>query len=152
MTTNLTPDEFERFFHSVIQSIPMTPLYQEIGAIIDSSVQKNFRVGGRFNYDNNLQPTGGTFKWVKSKRAEKQGGQTLLDDGHLSSSITYQADETGVRVGTNKVYGAIHQFGGFAGKGKKLYITARPYLVVQQEDYVEIQAAIERYYAKFFRA
>lgn len=152
MTTALTQDEFERFFHSIIQSIPMAPLYQEIGEIIDSSVQRNFQLGGRFNYDNDLKPIGGALKWVQSMRAKEQNGKTLLDSSQLASSITYQADERGVTVGINKVYGAIHQFGGFAGKGKKIYITARPYLVIQAEDYVEIQQAVERYYARFFKS
>ena len=32
--------------------------------------------------------------------------------GHLAGSLRYQADDSSVRIGTNRIYGAIHQFGG----------------------------------------
>jgi len=48
-----------------------------------------------------------------NKAAHGYGGQNILTmRGHLRDSIRYQADERGVRIGTNRIYGAIHQFGG----------------------------------------
>ena len=74
-------------------------------------------------------------------------GKILLDTGHLRGSITYKASRTGVRVGTNVVYGRIHQLGGKAGRGKKVKIPARPYLVVHDADRRYIGTAITQYIA-----
>lgn len=46
------------------------------------------------------------------KKGLKEGGQTLSQTGHLSSSITHRSTPQGVEVGTNSKYSAIHQFGG----------------------------------------
>lgn len=39
-------------------------------------------------------------------------GQPLQDTGRLRNSITYELRPGGVRVGTNVIYSAIHNFGG----------------------------------------
>ena len=51
-------------------------------------------------------------KWKASKRALKTGGQTLRLKGHLLGSMSYRANNSGAEWGSNKVYAAIHQFGG----------------------------------------
>lgn len=50
--------------------------------------------------------------WKKSRRAEKAGGQTLVDKGRLRDSVTYEATGREVEIGSNVIYAAIHQFGG----------------------------------------
>lgn len=50
--------------------------------------------------------------WKKSWRAKKEGGVTLTDSARLRDSITSVASGDELRVGTNVLYGAIHQFGG----------------------------------------
>jgi phage virion morphogenesis protein len=52
----------------------------------------------------------------------------LVDRGHLRDSVIYRATKDHVAIGTNKIQGAIHQFGGMAGRGRKVKIPARPYL------------------------
>ncbi len=47
-----------------------------------------------------------------SKRLQGLSPKILRARGHLADTIRYQADEGGVRIGTNRMYGAIHQFGG----------------------------------------
>ena len=79
----------------------LTPAMKEVGEIVKTSVTKNFEVGGR--------PP-----WQKSKRAIKQGGQTLVDTGKLKNSQTYRAFNDRVEIGTHKPYAAVHQFG-FSG-------------------------------------
>lgn len=72
--------------------------------------------------------------------------KVLIKEGHLMDSINYQASNTGVEVGTNRVYAAIHQFGGPAGrKNKRVKIPARPFLVIQDEDMTEIKRVLERH-------
>ncbi len=112
------------------------PAFNLIGQIVRNSIIKNFMEGGR--------PT----KWKLSKRAIKQSGQTLLHTGRLRDSINSKAFANRAEVGTNVIYAAIHQFGGKAGRGKKVTIPARPFLMVQDEDWTEIKAALTAYLLK----
>lgn len=108
----------------------LTPVMRTIGQIIRSSVIKNFEEGGRPK------------KWQPSQRALMAGGLTLVDSGRLKNSINAKASSDRVEIGTNVIYGAIHQLGGKAGRGKKVSIPARPFLAVQTEDWTEIKKAI----------
>ena len=49
---------------------------------------------------------------VAAKAARGHSPAILRARGHLADTIRYQADEGGVRIGTNRIYGAIHQLGG----------------------------------------
>jgi phage virion morphogenesis protein len=84
-------------------------------------------------------------KWDTSLRAEAEGGVTLTDNAVLKNSIGYEATRKMVAVGTNVVYGAIHQLGGMAGRGKKVELPARPYLGLDDDDRAEVQATIEEF-------
>ena len=74
------------------------PLMRKIAGIMHDEVEQNFEAEGR--------P-----KWKKSISAAKRGGKTLQDTGQLASSINERATDDEAVVGTNKVYGAAHQFG-----------------------------------------
>ena len=63
--------------------------------------------------------------------------------GELASSITSCYDYESAIVGSNKVYAAIHQFGGNAGRDKKVQIPARPYLGLTN---VEFNIVIQQTY------
>lgn len=108
----------------------LTPAMRIIGQIVRNSVIKSFMEGGRPQ------------KWRPSKRAMKEGGKTLVDKAILQNSIKPKAFPDRAEIGTNVVYAAIHQFGGKAGRGHKVNIPARPYLMVQDEDWTEIKAAL----------
>lgn len=51
-------------------------------------------------------------KWVESLRKQLHGGKTLTRDGHLGDSITSESSDGEARWGSNRIYAAIHQFGG----------------------------------------
>jgi phage virion morphogenesis protein len=108
------------------------PLMREIAEIMHDAVMENFEQEGR--------P-----KWKPSKRAQKQGGQTLQDTGSLAASISSRHDNNSAQVGTNKKYAAIHQFGGKAGRGTKVTIPARPFLKLTDSDLEEIKEAVKEY-------
>lgn len=55
-------------------------------------------------------------------------GKMLQRSGQLAASIQTEHGRDYAQIGTAKVYGAIHQFGGQAGRGRKVTIPARPYL------------------------
>lgn len=101
-----------------------------IGQIVRSSVVRNFQEGGRPR------------KWEPSRRALRDRGETLVDTGRLRTSIHSKAYADRAEVGTDVIYAAIHQLGGKAGRGRKVSIPARPYLMVQDEDWTEIKSVL----------
>ncbi len=74
--------------------------------------------------------------WLKSARALAEGGKTLTDTGRLRGSIAHTVTDGGraVEVGSNVVYAAIHQFGGRAGRDRRVTLPARPYLGIDERD------------------
>ena len=114
---------------------------EEIGEMLVSSTQQRF--------EDQRGPDGKP--WKPSKRAEQEGGQTLVDTAGMKNSIGYEASPTAVAVGTNKIYGAIHQKGGQAGRGRKVTIPARPFLGITGEDTKAAQEIIQDHLAGAIR-
>lgn len=112
----------------------LTPVMQTIGEIIMEQTDTAFETG--------VAPDGTA--WPASGRALATGGQTLIDTAVLRNSITVQATENQVEVGTNVLYAAIHQLGGKAGRGKKAIIPSRPFLPDQDSlDWLEVKATLQ---------
>ena len=84
--------------------------------------------------------------WLKSARALAEGGKTLTDTGRLRGSIAHTVTEGGraVEVGSHALYAAIHQFGGRAGRGRKVRLPARPYLGIDERDRANILRIVVR--------
>ena len=73
--------------------------------------------------------------WSEDYAITRHGGQSLLiDQGYLQDSIQNISDGANARVGAHMAYGAIHQEGGQAGRGKKTTIPARPYPGLSEHD------------------
>lgn len=68
-----------------------------------------------------------------ARRRGKDGHRILQDTGLLASSITWASGRDWAEVGAGRIYAAIHQFGGQAGRGKKTTITARAYLPFNEQ-------------------
>ena len=115
------------------------PAMEIIGETGVVSVQRNFEKGGR--------PTG----WeplAEATRARKKGGSTLVGKGHaggLLGSIHYEAEDNVVYIGTDKIYAAIHNFGGMAGRGNKVKITQREFMLLQEEDVSSINELLSEF-------
>lgn len=102
-------------------------MWNEIGELVVSSVQRNFHQSGR--------PT----KWKRVQRRRKRGGnKPLVDTGRLANSITYESSPHGVDVGTNVVYAATHNF----GRGP---IPQREFLLLQRSDERGILKIVDEY-------
>ena len=112
------------------------PAMKIIGGIVRTSIWRNFEKEGR---PTKWKPL--SLKTLKQKKGTKilqeQGGASGLKD-----SIDYKAFNDRVVIFAGKVYAAIHHFGGKAGRGRKVTIPARPYMMVQDEDWVEMKAAL----------
>lgn len=118
----------------------LRPLMKNIAGIMADSTEENFKEEGR--------P-----KWkdlsAKTKTARKKTGhypgRILQVSGQLAMSIATQYDNESAIIGSNKVYAAIHQLGGLAGKNKSVTIPARPYLVVTDDDFEDILSQTQKY-------
>ncbi|MBR0962250.1 phage virion morphogenesis protein [Bradyrhizobium japonicum] len=83
-----------------------TAVYESIGLALAKSTHHR--------WDQGITPSGSP--WPKSLRVIKHGGKTLMLSARLYRSIATNASRTGVEIGTNVVYAAIHQFGGVVNK------------------------------------
>lgn len=106
------------------------PLMRSIAGTMESAVLQNFDVGGR--------P-----KWLGLKYRQ---GTPLVDTENLMNSITSYYDNDSAEVGTNEPYAAIHQFGGKAGRRRKVDIPARPFLVLTPQDEDDILEDVQAYF------
>ena len=81
-------------------------------------------------------------RYARRKRYNKDTVLTLR--GYLRSYIHYQVmGADAVEVGSNQKYAAIHQFGGMAGRGKKVEIPARPFLPITADGKLQPEASEE---------
>jgi phage virion morphogenesis protein len=96
------------------------------GVHMMGSIRRNFKVGGRPKKWAPLKPATLKAKAPKTK--------ILIDSARLMGSVTFKESRDRLDVGTNLIYGPIHQFGGQAGRGLATTIQARPYMVFQESD------------------
>ena len=146
----------------------LTPAMKVIGQIVRTSVVRNFEVGGRPKWKP-LSPV--TLALRRGTKVLYRQGMA----GGLMGSIHAKHYKNRAVIGTNKIYAAVHQFGAKKGSfgqftanikahmrkmGSKQVqvrahtrsvklpwgdIPARPYLMVQDEDWVEIREALGDY-------
>lgn len=134
-----------------------SPVMAQIAGVMHDAVEENFAQQGR--------PKWLGLKAPVSKR--RVGGMILQDSGQLAASIVEDSDATSASVGTNKIYAAIHQFGGqtrphvilprnkkalaFGGRVVKKVnhpgskIPARPFLSLTSEDEDRILGKVDAY-------
>lgn len=117
------------------------PVMQAIGTGLVGHIQKRLGDGSLAGRWAPLNP---------AYRAGKKNKNMLVESGSLRGSISEQAGQDYVKIGTNKIYAAIHQFGGTIrpkdapalffkmGSGfvraKSVTIPARPFLTIEDED------------------
>ena len=130
----------------------LTPALKNIGDHVAQSTKKRIAEG--------VSPDGKPFAPLNPLYAETKKGAGILrgESGDLASIVWQLAGDDTVEIGNNVIYGAIHQFGGvikaknapamiFSMGGehfavKSVFIPARPYLGVSQEDEAEIIAIV----------
>jgi phage virion morphogenesis protein len=108
-----------------------------IGGLVESQTRERFTT--RIAPDGTAWPA-----WSERYAASRRKGHSLLvADGHLRDSIMWEMDGDELRIGSNLVYAAIHQFGGEAGMAPgPAAIPARAYLGVSEADIAEIDAEL----------
>lgn len=118
----------------------LRPLMKNIAGIMADSTEENFKEEGRPKWKDLSDKTK-----TARKKTGHYPGQILQVSGQLALSVTTQYDDSSAVIGSNKVYAAIHQLGGLAGKNKKTTIPARPYLSLTNDEYEEILSSVENY-------
>jgi len=134
----------------------LTRAFEPVGEAAINSIVANFEEGGR------PEP------WKPSRRAQREGGKTLIKDGILVGSFTSDAFPNRAEVWTNVPYAAIMHEGGtipahkvVAREGGALAIPvgdgvifrksanipeakipARPFMMLQEEDWPVIEGHI----------
>ncbi|MGO1000845.1 phage virion morphogenesis protein [Lysobacter sp. CA196] len=122
-----------------------TPAMRKIAGTLAAETEKNFEAQGRPDWTPLAEVTlqrradrinsGLDGKRKRRKPIEAAAGNfTLLQDsGQLAASVTTDFDAHTAVIGSNKVYAAIQQLGGKAGRGRKVELPARPYLPLQAD-------------------
>lgn len=108
-----------------------TPLLQRIANTTQNIIEESF--------DKQASPFGEKWKPNSPKTLQKKlGNKILIKSGLLSQSFTSKITGNGTQIGTNKAYAAIHQFGGKAGRNKKVNIPARPFLPINKGEEIPV--------------
>lgn len=101
----------------------LTAANKIIGSTVRASVIRNFEKAGRPK------------KWKKHSASTKsirgKGAKILMAQGFaggLAGSINYSADKESAKIGTNKIYAAVHQFGAKKGSFGSFAIGIREYM------------------------
>jgi len=131
-----------------------TDVMEIIAGKMKDAVEQNFEEQGRPKWKH-LSLVTIINRWKKSGKQAKTASELfnveiLKDTGSLKSSITKKVTENEAIVGTNKPYAAIHQFGGKAGRNKKVKIPKRSFLKLTPDDKQSILEAVKNYFKEDF--
>ncbi|PKN10603.1 MAG: hypothetical protein CVU72_00655 [Deltaproteobacteria bacterium HGW-Deltaproteobacteria-7] len=89
----------------------LSPIMKAIGERVVEQTKRRFETGG---------PAPDGKAWAKPKTPNPKRIRTLTVSGQLRDSIRFQMiSNNEVAIGTNKVYGAIHQLGGVITQGAR---------------------------------
>lgn len=139
VTVKIDDKEFQRRIEALRRGvIDATPLMKLWGEIAHASIVYNFEVGGR-----------PAWKKLSKVTVQLKGHDKILRGrtGNLAR-ITVKPGSKSVLLGTSpasRAYAAIQNFGGQAGRGRKVKVPARPFMVLQPEDKTEMAAVAKRY-------
>lgn len=151
----------------VIDTTPLAELVRRLDAVDGDRREAMEPIGAawetstRLRFETSRAPDG--MPWKPSQRVLAYRGKTplktLVDSARLKGSIMHQVDGDTVEVGTNVAYAAAHQFGatiqqagahavplvlpeGAAG-GRVIVLPARPFLGIEEGDYVTFAEILE---------
>lgn len=137
-----------------------------IGALMLGSVEKNFQQQGRPEKWSPLSPrtlaarrglkrdSSGRLRDRKGRYAgQNKGARILIDTARLKNSMGYRVHlalpDSSVEVGTNVIYAPRHHFGYEGGEGRgRSKTTARPFLLVQDEDTRDMREILSRHISR----
>lgn len=106
-----TTEKIKKFLLEVSKNIAdMTPLMKTAAVFMKDCVDENFETEGTHTGE---KWEAWSEAWKKQRIKQGRGsGKILSLDGHLRKSIMSKTTFDSAIVGTNKIYAAIHNFGG----------------------------------------
>ncbi|MDE0291194.1 MAG: phage virion morphogenesis protein [Candidatus Dadabacteria bacterium] len=122
------------------RSTDLSEAMTKIAGIMLDAVGQNFEDEGRPPWTPLADPT-------KEQRTEEGWGPEhpiLQRTGTLAVSVQEDSSRNEATVATNLRYAAIQHFGGEAGRGKKVKIPPRPFLVLAPEAEAEIADVLRK--------
>ena len=117
------------------------------GEIVVTSIHKTFQVEGRPEHWTPLAPA----TLARRRKGKGRGGSKILQDTkRMLGGVHKEVISEGVKIATSPLaYAARQNFGYPGGTGPGRSKTpARPYLVVQPEDWIDIRKVFERHIAR----
>lgn len=125
----------------------LTPVMREITGVLADAAEDQFAAEGRPQWKELATRT------IDARTRKKTWpGRILQVSGGLAASVTTRATRTTASIGSNKVYAAIQQLGGKAGRGRRVRIPARPYLVFGSGEREETMDILQRHTARALRS
>lgn len=136
--------------HEVMQALQRLAVYSQhlqptldaIGSTVANSILLNFRE----QHDPDGNPWQPLSEVTKEKRRQGSGSglQILRDTGALAGSITHNASDYAVEIGTDLAYANMMQFGGTKAQFPHLWgdIPARPFIGLSEDDLTVILSII----------
>jgi len=107
------------------------PLMAGVAAELLSLTEEAFEREGVVGGDKWKKLADSTIK-QRAKKGHWPGKKLQVSAGGLAASIQPFHSATQAGLSVSKPYAAIHQFGGKAGRGRKVEIPARPYLPMRK--------------------
>jgi phage gpG-like protein len=129
LKVNVDASRLFRRLDRIRKNLNTLPWNQAAGVVL-GSVIANFEVGGRHSGKGNVM--GGSQKW--EPRKDNLSHKLLKKSGKLQAANYMEVHKNGFAIGNRLEYQAVHNFG-----YPKRNITARPYLVVQEDDLRQIE-------------
>lgn len=120
----------------------MEPAMRKIAQAMALIVEDNFEAEGQPKWDA-LSDVTIALRTRAAKGKTEGGFRILQDSGDLAASYTTDHGSSYAVVGSNKKYAAIQNFGGMAGRGKKVEIPARPQLPITADGKLQPEASEE---------
>jgi phage gpG-like protein len=166
VTIKVEKSAFDRKLDALSRGIGNArPLMKQWGEVAVASIKENFEVGGRPTHwvphaPSTIQRRIGRRKVLRQQAARNLRSnaspfritfQKLLVVTGTLSNVSAQPAATSVKIGTNpasRAYAAIQNFGGRAGRGRKVLIPARPFMLLQEEDQQVMQEQLRTYLRK----
>lgn len=110
----------------------------EVGSLLEDQTKRRIEDEKTAPDGTPWAPWSPTYAARLKKRNRTTARSLLVGEGSLRDSIQNLVVGSDIMVGTNMVYGAIHQFGGDTSSGHPP-IPARPYLGLSAENATEVE-------------
>lgn len=154
VTVTINDDDVQKAIKKALrQTSDLSPALKAIGEHLVESTTDRF-IDQQDPSGNPWEPLSVTTFKLRAKKGISDS-DILVGTGleELSKSINYQVTGNDLYVGSNKVYAAIHQFGGETGAGSWFsgaVIPARPFIGLSDDDRDEVLETLKEHLSQAF--